>query len=57
MIRNPDEEHALRIEKAIEEGKGYCPCLLQKIEDTKCKCKDMRENNICHCNLFVEEEK
>ena len=36
----------------------YCPCRLTKSEDTKCPCKEFREQTEpgeCHCGLFVKE--
>lgn len=37
---------------AVQENDGYCPCMIAKNEDTKCPCKDKRENNICICGLY-----
>lgn len=34
---------------------GYCPCMIEKTEDTKCPCKDFREQKepgLCHCGRF-----
>jgi ferredoxin-thioredoxin reductase catalytic subunit len=45
-------------EKVIENG-GYCPCAIIKNEDTKCICKEFREQNSegeCHCGRFVKVE-
>ena len=35
---------------------GYCPCRLQKTPDTKCMCKEFREQEEgeCHCGLYVK---
>lgn len=57
MILNPDKESVKYILDRIKANNGYCPCTLVENEDTKCKCKEMREQNICHCNLYVEEVK
>lgn len=41
--------------KLVEENDGYCPCLVMRNEDTKCMCKDFREQNhpgVCHCGRF-----
>ena len=41
--------------KLVEENDGYCPCLVMRNEDTKCMCKDFREQKhpgICHCGRF-----
>lgn len=38
---------------------GYCPCRLEKTDDTKCMCKEFREQikddnfeGFCHCGLY-----
>ena len=43
---------------ALEQNGGYCPCAIEKSEDTKCMCKDFREQESgeCHCGLYVKEE-
>ena len=43
------------IKKGLKKKGGYCPCLLDKNEDTKCPCKDVRETYECRCGLFVKE--
>lgn len=56
---NPNKELVDKIRKKLEESGGYCPCRLQKTEDTKCICKefrDMIESGIegqCHCGLYI----
>lgn len=40
---------------AVEENDGYCPCAIEKNADTKCMCKDFREQEEpgeCHCGRF-----
>lgn len=42
---------------AIADNDGYCPCAVTKTPDTKCKCKDFREQTEtgpCHCGLYVK---
>lgn len=36
-------------------GKAYCPCKLQKTEDNICMCREFREEDHCHCGLFIKE--
>lgn len=45
---NPD------FRKAVEDNDGYCPCMVERIPDTKCMCKDFREqeSGLCHCGRF-----
>lgn len=40
----------------LKENGGYCPCRLIKTEDTKCMCKDFREQEegTCHCGLYIK---
>ena len=50
-----------RVRKAVRENGGYCPCMIERTPDTKCMCKDFREQEtpgLCHCGRFekVEEE-
>ena len=52
-----DKEHAQRIKKALKENDGYCPCSLCRNEDTKCMCREFREQNYegyCHCGLYYK---
>ena len=47
------------VRKKLKENSGYCPCKLFKNEDTKCICKEFREQTElgeCHCGLYVKVE-
>lgn len=60
--RNPDVDFCKEIENKLKENNGFCPCRLQKTNDTKCICKEFKEmikNQIpgmCHCGLYIIEE-
>lgn len=57
MIRlNKDTELVKNIQQKLKETGGYCPCKLVKNEDTKCMCKEFREQKSgeCHCGLYVK---
>lgn len=57
IIPNPDKEKRMEVAKAVKVNDGYCPCELQKTPDTKCKCKNFREQDYegeCHCGLYVK---
>ena len=56
IIINPDEDYVKEIKKRLKENDGYCPCRLQKTVDTKCMCKDFRdqEEGSCHCGLYIK---
>lgn len=56
MIKNPDRDYLNNIRTAIRDNDGYCPCVLQRNEDTKCPCRNFRDKNICHCGLYVEDK-
>lgn len=58
MVRlNRDIDLVHAIKAALKSNGGYCPCKLQKTEDTKCMCKEFREqvSGECHCGLYVKE--
>lgn len=46
---------------AIDKNDGYCPCQAGQTEDTKCHCKDFKENKKigepCICNIYVKQKK
>lgn len=57
MIKyNSDTSVVSKVKAALKENDGYCPCSLVKNEDTKCMCKQFREQKtgICHCGLFIK---
>ena len=37
---NPDKEFVNDMRKALKDNNGFCPCSLEKNEDTKCMCKE-----------------
>ena len=54
-----DKELVKEIKKKLKENDGYCPCRLAKTEDTKCPCKEFREQTEmgeCHCGLYDKVE-
>ena len=43
------------IAAAIKDNEGYCVCAVGKNPDTKCMCKEFREQQetgVCHCGLY-----
>ena len=55
------EELVAKIKLGLEKKGGYCPCRLEKSEDTKCMCKAFREQiadpdfeGFCHCMLYYK---
>lgn len=63
VITNPDKDFVKEFREKLKENGGFCPCSLVKNEDTKCMCKEFREqitNGItgeCHCGLYSIVEK
>lgn len=62
IILNPDKETVEIIDKALKKneeiyGQCYCPCSLERTEDTICMCKQFREQNFegeCHCGKYIK---
>ena len=59
---NEDAELVSRVKKGLEMRGGYCPCQMWKTEDTKCICKEFREQiadpnfeGYCHCLLYYKD--
>ena len=43
----------------VIENDGYCPCMVQKTPDTKCMCKEFRDQKTpgpCHCGRYEKYE-
>ena len=56
---NENKEEYDEITLAVQNNDGFCPCLLEKNEDTKCMCKAFREQEepgFCHCGRFEKDE-
>jgi ferredoxin-thioredoxin reductase catalytic subunit len=51
-----NKELVAEIRSKLKETGGYCPCQLEQNEDTKCMCKEFREQEKgeCHCGLYVK---
>ena len=63
IILNPDPEVVQTVRQGLKEKDGYCPCRLERSEDTKCMCKEFREQiddtdfeGFCHCYLYYKEK-
>lgn len=57
ITRNPNKDFVEQMLKALKENSNYCPCKLEKTKDTKCMCKEFREqkDGWCHCGLYYKE--
>ena len=59
MIKiNSDTNLVNEIKQKLKDNGGYCPCRLVKNADTKCMCKEFREQGVgaCHCGLYIKTE-
>ena len=56
-ILNPNDKIVNAIFKRIEKCDGECPCSNpgKTVEDRLCPCKSYREDDICHCQLYIKE--
>lgn len=58
-VLSSDAEHVAAVTAALKENQGYCPCKLDKTEETKCMCKEFRDilnsglSGTCHCGLYT----
>lgn len=58
VMVNSDRELAQMAREALKANDGYCPCALERNEDTKCMCKDFKEKMAngykgeCNCGLY-----
>ena len=58
---NENEEVVRTIREGLRKKNGYCPCRLEVSEDTKCICREFREQmadpdfeGYCHCMLYYK---
>lgn len=53
---NPDIEYRNEVKQAIKDNNGYCPCKLERTKDTKCMCKEFKEQQegMCSCGLYLK---
>lgn len=56
ITTNSDKTLVNEIREKIKETGGYCPCSPIRTPDTKCMCKEFREqeDGECHCGLYVK---
>ena len=58
---NENEEIVKLVQEGLKKTGGYCPCRIEKNKDTKCMCKEFREQiqdpaceGYCHCLLYYK---
>ena len=59
---NENKELVAQIQEGLRRKEGYCPCRLERTPDTKCMCKEFRDQiadpdfeGYCHCMLYYKE--
>lgn len=63
ILLNPDAEVAAMVKEGLKKNGGYCPCRRERTEDTKCMCREFREQiadenyeGFCHCMLYYKQK-
>jgi ferredoxin-thioredoxin reductase catalytic subunit len=58
---NPDANLVETVREGLKRTGGYCPCRLERSEDTKCICQEFRQQmedpnfeGYCHCMLYYK---
>ena len=58
---NDNAEVVRTVKEGLKAKDGYCPCRLTRTEDTKCICREFREQmadpdfeGYCHCLLYYK---
>jgi ferredoxin-thioredoxin reductase catalytic subunit len=60
---NEDSEVVAKLQNALEQRGGYCPCRLKRIPENICICREFQEqiadpdfSGYCHCRLYYKEK-
>ena len=60
---NENKELVAQIREGLRRKEGYCPCRLERTPDTKCMCKEFRDQiadpnfeGYCHCLLYYKSK-
>ena len=57
IILNPDKEVVAEVREGLAKTGGYCPCRVVRTLDTKCMCKEFKEQTEegeCYCGLYIK---
>ena len=64
ILLNENEDVVATVKEGLKRTGGYCPCRLEKTDDTKCMCKEFRDQikdptfeGYCHCMLYYKSLK
>ena len=60
---NENKELVAQIQEGLRRKEGYYPCRLERTPDTKCMCKEFRDQiadpnfeGYCHCLLYYKSK-
>ena len=60
---NGNKELVAKVQEGLKRTGGYCPCRLERTPDTKCMCKEFRDQiadpsyeGYCHCLLYYKHK-
>ena len=60
---NPNPDVVKTVKEGLKRTGGYCPCVLERSEVTKCMCKQFKEQindpnfeGYCHCMLYYKSK-
>ena len=60
---NENKELVAKVQEGLKRTGGYCPCRLERTPDTKCMCKEFRDQiadpkyeGYCHCLLYYKHK-
>ena len=57
IIPNPDCNKYSEVTIAVNDNFGFCPCAIDRNDDTKCPCKEFREQTaegLCTCGRYMK---
>lgn len=59
IVFNEDKEIVKTVQEGLKRTGGYCPCRRERTPETKCMCKEFRDQiadenfeGYCHCLLY-----
>ena len=58
ILTSKDKVLVEKIRKKLKDNDGYCPCKIVRSEDTRCMCKEFKEQDEagpCHCGLYIKQ--
>lgn len=58
ILPNPNTIKYETMTEAVKNNSGYCPCMIEQSIDTKCICKEFKEQDFegeCHCGRYYKK--